>query len=290
VKSTAMSPHDIQNDMAYWWPKLAESGVPAPETRLVTSKGCLIDLLDGKNPEGWRQFLSDLHDAAEAVGGYPIFLRTGHFSGKHRWKDTCYVESQQQLSQHVFNLVEESCIADIIGLPTKNWAVRRLIHPAKNHEHRTRMGRPLVPERRCFFWNGETICHHPYWPPDSMDTPENASVIVQLNDWTESSDSILEQLTEKVAQHFEGYWSLDWLYNQGTWYAIDMALGNDSWHWPGCRARSLSQIAARCSRCGRKTVCSWSRDPVISEVHPEDPPSPWGHWCEYCLEERYGEI
>ena len=42
-------------------------------------------------------------------------------------------------------------------------------------------------------------------------------------------------MSGKVAAHFEGYWSLDWLRHQSRWYAIDMADGDRSWH-PGGRS------------------------------------------------------
>lgn len=37
--------------------------------------------------------------------GYPLFLRSDQGSGKHEWRDTCYVPNQESLISHVISLL-----------------------------------------------------------------------------------------------------------------------------------------------------------------------------------------
>jgi len=118
--------------LSYWFPKLAATGVPVPETRIVTTDLPLCMLLDGPEQkdvrlEDWQAFVAEVRSAAKEIGGFPCFLRTGHGSGKHDWRTTCYVRDPNALGQHIFNLVEWSEMVDVFGLPTKVWAVRKLL-------------------------------------------------------------------------------------------------------------------------------------------------------------------
>ncbi len=45
----------------------------------------------------------------------------------------------------------------------------------------------------------------------------------------------LQADSEHISAHFEGAWSLDWArHKDGSWYAIDMAPMQVSYHWPDC--------------------------------------------------------
>lgn len=63
-------------------------------------------------------------------------------------------------------------------------------------------------------------------------------MLEQVNHIDREEVQHLRDLTSRVAWEFldsgdDDCWSIDWLYC-GGWYAIDAALGKDSWHWPGC--------------------------------------------------------
>jgi hypothetical protein len=224
-----------RNDLAFWLPKLLASGVPVPRTEIVRTEVDLTQLLDGITPAGYEAFLLELRDAADRVG-YPCFLRTGHTSGKHDWRRTCYVEHPEDLASHVAALVEQSALADIMGLPTETWAIREFLRL------RVRFtafgGTPVAREFRTFFRDGECLCLHPYWPPGSIESPSCRDWRARLEDMGRlgpAQEQALRSRVRRVAREFDGAWSLDFASGKdGIFYAIDMAEMDRSFHWPGC--------------------------------------------------------
>jgi hypothetical protein len=229
-----------RNDLAYWFPRLAAAGVPVPRTEIVATDLPLIGLCDGQPPEGLDGFLGRLRAAAGRLG-YPAFLRTGHGSGKHQWRRTCYLAGPEDIPAHVAALVEWSALVDFLGLPTRTWAVREFL-PLEAPFHAFD-GMPVAREFRTFFRAGRLLCIHPYWPPDSIRNPSRADwreLLAAASELSQPSRALdarpaLERIVERVAPRFDGAWSLDLARAvDGTWYAIDMAEMDRSFHWPGC--------------------------------------------------------
>ena len=221
--------------LSTWYPILERSGVPTPKTRIVAGPSDLVRLLDGEEPPGFKPLVATLQKAAATLG-YPVFLRTGHTAAKHSWKRTCYVESAKVLGQHVVNLVEESGLLSLFGLPTTIWVVREFLDLA--YTFRAFEDMPIAQERRYFIGDGRVLCHHAYWPPASIRNPDCRLWKPRLAALNEESTSEIQHLTalsEQVAAHFTGAWSLDWSLGQdGTWRATDMAPAARSYHWDGC--------------------------------------------------------
>jgi hypothetical protein len=226
--------------MAYWWPIVEASGVPAPRTVLVAAPTDLDVILDGRKPQEWESFLHTLRMAAFRVGwpDDPVFLRTGHTSGKHDWERTCYVHPMSRIVHHVVALVEHSAMADMMGLPTRTFAVREyvpLVAPFKAFR-----GMPVAVERRLFVRDHAVLCEHPYWPPDSIRNPDRkdwrsllaeGETIADLND----SRGQIGELMASLVPLLDGYWSVDVALGQdANWRVIDMADGARSFHWPNC--------------------------------------------------------
>ncbi len=83
------------------------------------------------------------------------------------------------------------------------------------------------------------ICSNPYWPEHALKGATKdknwKSKLTKMNKLSQKDKKILKYLTEKVAKKFKGYWSIDWLKSKkGVWFAIDMATGDDSFHFKGC--------------------------------------------------------
>lgn len=228
--------------MSHWFPTLNSTGVPVPDTRIVTTDLPLEDMVCGDAamaayPPEWLSFLTQLRAFALEVGWLPIFLRTGHGSGKHDWLDTCYVAQSKRLGRHVAQLVEWSAMRD---LPTRVWAVREALQLVSSFTAFN--GFPVNCERRYFIENGKVSCHHPYWPQRAV-----ADGSPSVDGWQERLEALNEEASievayltaqsERVAAAFPGEsWSLDWaLATDGVWYAIDMAPAELSYHWPGCQ-------------------------------------------------------
>ena len=222
-----------RNDLSFWFPKLAATGIPVPRTSWITTEVDLLALVDGMRPAGFDAFLREIEDKARGVG-YPLFLRTGHGSGKHEWAKTCCVRNRFELAQHVVALVEWSHLVDMFGLPTETWVVREMLSPTVGfHAFNGRM--PIGRERRYFINNGKVVGHHPYWPPASIEQPTNEDwelILEELNRETAEEVAHLTALSEQAGAAFEGSWSIDWMWTvERGWVCIDMADAWDSFRW-----------------------------------------------------------
>jgi len=243
--------------LSTWFPKLHGIGVarlPVPKTEIIRC-GDLLPILDGITPVGFGSLVDRIGLAADRLG-YPVFLRTGQTSGKHRWKDTCYLTRREDIGQHVFNLVEFSALCDFIGLPTNVWAVREMLPVEPVAVLPMYRDMPLVSEIRCFVEGGKVLCHHGYWPPgaiaeglasdyrDDQLLPDEGehpaaeqAARLALAAWpTDLQLTAALSLAQRVADVFagDGAWSVDLLATRNGWHITDMADAGRSFHWPGC--------------------------------------------------------
>lgn len=231
-----------KNNLAHWFPTLEVSGVLVPRTVIVHAGEPIIQAAYGEPAPALDPLVEKLIEAAKGFG-FPVFLRTGHGSGKHEWKDTCFVASAGNMHAHVMGLLEWSEMVDMMGLPTETWVVREFLSLATTF-HAFYGGMPINKERRYFFENGKVVCQHPYWPEVSIQDPDCedwAAKLAELNAESPEEIAFLTAETERVAAAFlqvhdlDGAWSLDWAYAaDGRWYAIDMAVAGRSFHWDGC--------------------------------------------------------
>lgn len=225
-----------------------------PRTEIVQTECKLHELLDGAPPDGLDEFLTQLHAAVDRVHDHakntpPFFLRTGQGSGKHNWKRCCYVDFSREcvLLDHVYHLVEWSCMVDFLGLPTNVWCVRELLPVTPIAVLPRYRDMPLVIEYRAFIEAGQVACHHLYWPEDSIRKGCNKEDVDQvLSNYRKTIkdplwiDPEALALVQRVAQIFsgDGAWSVDLLLTQRGWFVTDMAEAKRSFHWEGCPNQS----------------------------------------------------
>lgn len=246
----------------YWFPRIETAGLPVPKTRIVsftdyeTYRG-LGRMLDGEPlDESGKAFLSRLAEAVNEIG-CPCFLRTGQTSGKHDWKYTCFLESPDDLIQHVYNLMEFSECADMFGLAWNVWVIRELL-PTKPICVLPQYGNmPLCREFRCFVDNDRLLCLHPYWPrnaveegfprkkdgpvddawgmPTEHELPDNFDDMYdRVRILGENERAKVIQIATQAGAVVGGRWSVDILDTQRGWTLTDMAEMDKSFHWPGC--------------------------------------------------------
>lgn len=221
--------------LEYWFPKLKQLGILVPKTKWWKTNADFLPLLDGQPSDSADNLLARLKERA-ASWGYPLFLRSGHTSAKHSWKDTCYVLHEADLGGAVFGIVEYSAIA-MPSMPTNVWVIREFlsldVHFNAFHGHM-----PIATERRYFIEGGNVICSHPYWPAEAFErtnfkSEHWASQLAVMNAIRVPPSVVTD--SEKISEHFTGTWSLDWArHRDGSWYAIDMAPAEISYHWPNC--------------------------------------------------------
>ncbi len=251
-----------KNCMNYWFPKLVEIGVPTPKTVMIDMDRVSTKFVEGMREMFWMRELNEEQIKAlvtfrkilEEMGhriGYPFFLRTGQTSYKHEWSKSCFVQNQALLMKHAQTIAEYSIMAALKGgLPINVWAVRKIIETEPIFE--AFLGQmPITKEMRYFFKDHEILCSHPYWPEHALEghvhkDKDWKEKLSGLNTLLDEDAALLKKLTEKVALRFDGYWSLDWLKGKdGQWYAIDMATGDDSYHWQGCPNRKEKNMGSR---------------------------------------------
>ena len=215
--------------------------VPTPDTRIVRTDLDLVPLLDGNDVPGFKDFVEELRMAAAGLS-YPVFLRTGQTSGKHKWDDTCCVRRPTDFEQHVVALLEYSHIVTLIGLPTDVWCVRKMLDVKPMATAACYRNMPLVPEMR-FFSNGSTITHEqPYWPWPVL---KSAGIAKPRSMHRELVGGFLEDAeTMSMARGYataaaravngpdQTEWSVDILRDRnGLLWVTDMALGNSSYRY-----------------------------------------------------------
>ena len=233
-----------KNCLSYWFPKIASAGLPVPKTEVIKTDVELRQLLDAREPEGYGEFLDLLVAAGDRVG-WPMFLRTGLTSGKHRWKRSCYVSECEELSSHVFVLVEHSEMCGFLGLPYQVWAVREMLPTKVGCKMSAYGDMPLCREYRLFTKDCEVQCIHPYWPHDAVakGVPDDVcwhAVLHGQHIMREGDQLVLIALAQKVAAACPGDdWSVDILETRRGWVITDMALAAESFHWDGCQKAGL---------------------------------------------------
>ena len=224
-----------RNDLAFWYPKI-KAVVPTPRTHVLRTEIELAGLIDGETPDGFDVFCQQLAFAASRVK-YPAFLRTGHTSGKHSWRSTCYLAAEADIPRQVAALVEESYLVDFFGLPVTTWAVREFLDGPVAFTAFN--GLPIRQERRVFVRDGEVVCHHPYWPRASIERPSDPAWEQKLdssvNAVSDSDLAIILTGSAAVAAVLPGAWSVDWMNTTRGWVVIDAAEAERSFHWEGCQ-------------------------------------------------------
>ena len=229
-----------KNSMILWWDKIKDLPIPMPKTeiyiipekyypRIWISERAVVNMI--------KECLDEIKVIAERIG-YPLFLRTDLASAKHGWKNTCYVPCEEELADHIFNVIEFNLIADIRGLPYRALVLREYIE--MNSIFTAFYGElPINPERRYLIRDGRVIAHFPYWIEDAIarGTPTNRlpadwkELLKQINKESEEEVKLLTEYSCMVAKIFpDEFWSIDYCQaKNGTWYLIDMARGERSW-------------------------------------------------------------
>jgi len=251
LSERANIPLTRETSMLHWWPKIQGLGLPLPGTVIVEltqeEGAALWEFVMSQQEGGHREveelpvdLVNRLQGAAKVIG-YPLFMRTDQASGKHEWKDTCYVEKGEDLIGHLSNLLMWHEMASIVGLPWQAVVFRELLHLRSTFAAFN--GMPVAAERRYFVSDGTVLCHHPYWVKEAIEQghwleslPKGwRKKLWRLNCETVREATILPGLAERFSRAVEGYWSVDFAQDIGSnWWLIDAARGELSWHPDGC--------------------------------------------------------
>lgn len=225
--------------LSYWLPKIAAAGLPIPITKICTitteQQRDIFRVFDGERSDAIHELAAGLKAMADDLGS-TFFLRTGQGSGKHNWKNCCYVTDANKLAQHVFNLIEWSECVDMIGLPWNVWCVREYL-PVKPLFKCHQYGDfPVVREFRVFVDGPQVLYRVPYWPDGAVedgnpDDPDWQSKLTAANTLTADEEREIESLASRAGAAVGGKWSVDVLDTERGWFVTDMAVAERSYGW-----------------------------------------------------------
>ena len=232
-----------KNSFCYWFPRVAHL-VPTPRSIIVPfekEKYSIYNMFEDASV--FDSFVKKLVKIIWVNNfRYPVFMRTDYFSGKHHFKQTCFVEGPEKLKLNLLRLLDESLAVSLFGLPVNAIIIREYVE--LDWKFKAFMGLPIAPERRYFIRDGKVQCHHPYWPEDAIKFWEKGYVppedwrerLYQMNIEHPREVKLLSSYAAKIAKKMDGYWSVDFAKTKtGKWLLIDMGLGEVSWHPKTCR-------------------------------------------------------
>lgn len=229
--------------MLYWYPKIKDLPIPQPKTGFVLKDEHWWDYLDGRQFS--KKDMSVLKKAMVKIG-YPIFMRTDLASGKHQYLRSSYVEKRRDVQPALYNLIEQNALRDLFF---NTIIIREFLY--LDYRFKAFDGLPIAPERRYFIKDGKVICHHPYWIEEAIQFYEHSKQwentnwrksLKEMNTESEVEVKILSNHAELVGTMLDGYWSIDFAKDKsGTWWLIDMALGEKSWH-PCCKNKLTTNL------------------------------------------------
>jgi hypothetical protein len=172
---TGFDPSRDKTALSYWFPKVEAAGLPVPKTLIVPMpngvRKTIFTHLWGEeaDPSNVEAFVAELRGIAAPLG-YPFFLRTDHTSGKHNWRETCFVADPAQLGRHVYAIAEDSEMAGIVGMPWNVWVVREMLRQRSKREAMRRTA--AQPKARARTRRGTPKSHDPRsTPPQPQPTP-----------------------------------------------------------------------------------------------------------------------
>ena len=224
--------HDKRNSLLYWYPKIKDIA-PTPKTEWIPYKFDISWFERGVSDE----VVEKVKEIARRFG-YPVFIRTDEASNKWSYKNSCYVESEDKVKEHINNLIEFTVMSD---LSIKAIVVREFIE--LDWRFKAFWGElPIAPEVRVMIRDGEVEEWFFYWPFDAIRNPsvewcDAAKYLLEMREIADAEQHEFLSIARKVAREFEGYWSIDFARKRGGgWILIDMALGDASWK-PGMKGR-----------------------------------------------------
>lgn len=245
AQNASAAEREDRNCMTFWFPRIEAAGLPVPKTRLLTMpEAAQVDAwtrIDNPRempePVAWNAFVEGAKHAADEIG-FPLFLRSGHTSGKHEWDRTCNVRDRDKLGAHIFGIIYFSELCGMFGeLPWRTWALREML-PTKPVGRCTGYDNmPICREFRFFVEDGEVKCWHPYWPPvPLLDGRPEFTDWFRYADFADPGDDLpaLKDIASRAGAACGGAWSVDLLETERGWYLTDMAEARSSFHWEGC--------------------------------------------------------
>lgn len=264
-----------RNSMERWWPVLATEPILAdwlPRTTVVRlprqygpeelihacvehDLACVEARGERWEQEGHTPLLRYMayevqHAIKRVEAVLPVFLRSDFGSGKHAYRDTCYLPSDDlaTVGQHLFSLVEDQAMKVWTDPDASvgSFYVRELLDVEAPFV--AFLDLPIGREFRLFVEDGVVQCSHFYWQDEdnirnglkwdeSPPLEDNwLPALREMGEITPEELGLLEMAATVAGTLLPGSWSVDFLWarrredTEPRWWLIDMATAADSWH------------------------------------------------------------
>lgn len=236
-----------ENCLSHWFPVIEANGIPVPKTVTIDVGDKWHEMglvLDGQESEVFNRLVKTIEEVADHWE-YPLFLRTGHTSGKHRWLNTCFLQGREAVARNAWNLIEQSEMAGILGLPYRIWAVREMLPVDPLFVCRAYHRMPVLREFRAFVEGHKVLYVIPYWPEDAIekgrpDVTGWRGILQGASCLQDAERHAIERLASRVGAAMRGRWSVDVVWTRRGWVVTDMANAEQSWGWDEEKIRGES--------------------------------------------------
>src|SRR5579885_1893562 len=143
-------------------------------------------------------------------------MRTDVSSGKHSWKNTCFISNRETIKGNLIHLCGEHELWEMLGVNYQAIVIREFLNlqtafTAFSGEM------PINKEFRFFIHNEKVRCAHFYWPEEAFDQhwarkahdPDWKTKLQALNHLSHSEADVLSEYAQTVSRALPGYWSVD---------------------------------------------------------------------------------
>lgn len=228
------------NCMSIWLPLISDLNINIPKTKLIHfpleeyEDDCFKIFEKRVTSNKLLDFEKKLIKEVKTFGT-PCFMKSGTFSSKHDWGNTCFIRDEKEAFKNWLNIMHNSLMYGASG--SHYIVLRELIDTDKKLYAFNEL--PITKERRYFFEEKKVTMHHPYWPESSLKgniKKENwQKILKKINHESKTEIKLLEELSLDIGNRLNKIhpnWSIDWLQDKkGKWWLIDVAVKEQSYIW-----------------------------------------------------------
>lgn len=220
------------NCFSQWYPSVVNRQIPSPASEVfeITPEAYKSVLKEEYKPELFYDVVDDIQSFGERFG-YPLFMKTGLFSNKHNFENSCLIketDSREDIARKIMNINYTFMMLSFdISLKV---VVREYldVKPVFYAFGST----PIVEEYRVFASDGVVEGWQAYWPEDSIMEPSVDNWEKRLSSISQPSKEVLDTVlgyAKDITEEIGGYWSVDFLIDKNDKpFLIDMADGDES--------------------------------------------------------------
>lgn len=236
------------NQFSNWFHVIEKLKIKTPKTICIPLSRQVQDLVlkeDFEAVQGNKEFLElaeQVRSCFKELNTDKLFIKTSLFSSKHGWKNTCAINLDSDILNHIANIFYDWFMhsADYaLELIVREFIPTKAAFFAFNDM-------PVTEEYRFFSVDGSTYAYQPYWVASSIRDPDAEdweSKLKAISNPNQETLDLLSELASQVTKELTGDWSVDFLRDEnGEFWLIDMAITSQSYQSPDMRPLTAQGI------------------------------------------------